>query len=56
VALVKSSDISTPCKQLCRVENNRCKGCGRSVDDIRMWSLYSEVKRRKIMRELKIFK
>jgi len=44
--------ISSPCKRECKIEEASCTGCGRSIDDIRMWLTYSEEKRKTIMREI----
>ena len=41
--------VSTPCIKLCRIEGEHCIGCARHIDEIRMWSTYSEEKRKEIM-------
>jgi len=46
--------ISTPCIRQCRlVEAKKCYGCGRTWEQIRDWSFYSEEERIKIMKDLK---
>lgn len=44
--------ISTPCRKLCRIEENVCTGCGRSLEQIKNWITYSEKERKEIMGEL----
>jgi len=44
----------TPCVQLCAVdkETSKCKGCGRTLDQIRNWSRYTDEQRMEVMKEL----
>ena len=44
----------TPCVQLCAVDKdtNKCKGCGRTLDEIRNWSRYSDDERMEVMKRL----
>ncbi len=44
----------SPCVQLCTVdkETKKCKGCGRTLDEIRNWSYYSEDERMEVMKKL----
>jgi predicted Fe-S protein YdhL (DUF1289 family) len=44
----------SPCVQLCTVdkETNKCKGCDRTLEQIRDWSRYSDEQRMDIMKEL----
>ena len=44
--------IKTPCRLVCRLEDNLCVGCGRSVDQIRNWSTYSDEQREQIISEI----
>ncbi len=34
---MKKSPIESPCISVCRMENEVCVGCGRTVDDITNW-------------------
>ncbi len=34
---MKPSPIESPCISVCRMENEVCVGCGRTVDDITNW-------------------
>lgn len=44
----------TPCVSLCVVdrETNKCKGCGRTLDEIRKWSTFSDEERMEVMKKL----
>lgn len=44
----------TPCVSLCVVdkETKKCKGCGRTLDEIRNWSRYSDEERMEVMKKL----
>ena len=44
----------TPCVQVCRidVESKVCRGCGRTIDEIREWMSYTEEERMAIMKRL----
>lgn len=44
----------TPCISVCKIdqETRTCQGCGRSLDEIRDWSKYSDQERLDIMRRL----
>lgn len=46
--------IQSPCKLICELdlEKGLCKGCGRSREEIAMWTRYSDVQRAFIMTEL----
>ena len=49
--------IKTPCKRICvLVDNKLCKGCGRTWEQIRDWSFYSDKQRDEIIEKLKNFK
>jgi len=47
--------IQSPCKLICEmdIEKSQCKGCGRTREEIAMWTRYSDAKRAFIMTELK---
>jgi predicted Fe-S protein YdhL (DUF1289 family) len=44
----------TPCVSLCQVdkETSKCKGCNRTLDQIRNWSSYTDEERMEVMKEL----
>lgn len=44
--------IETPCVSICRQENGRCIGCGRSMEEISNWYSYSDKERRTVMERL----
>jgi len=47
------NEVKSPCINICKLENNKCVGCGRSKHDITYWEEYSNEKRFQIMRQLK---
>jgi hypothetical protein len=45
--------VISPCVSVCRIDdNNMCEGCGRSLKEIREWSIYSDKRRSIIMKRL----
>ena len=49
-----AAKISTPCTRRCRLVGAiRCYGCGRTWQQIKNWSLYSEEERIEIIKNLK---
>lgn len=42
----------TPCVSICRIEDKKCIGCGRTVDQITNWTKYSHEERMHIMKGL----
>lgn len=55
MSLRETPTIESPCKLICEMdlESALCKGCGRTREEIAMWTRYSDVQRRFIMTELK---
>lgn len=45
-------NISSPCIKDCRVRDNACVGCGRTLEEIRDWSLMTEKEKLKVMERL----
>ena len=43
---------SSPCIKACKIHKDTCTGCKRNIDDIMNWSIYSEEKRKTIMKGL----
>ena len=54
MTLNMTPQIQSPCKLICELdlEKGLCKGCGRSREEIAMWTRYSDVQRAFIMTEL----
>jgi predicted Fe-S protein YdhL (DUF1289 family) len=48
----ESQKISTPCIRYCKLEDGFCEGCGRSWEQIRDWTSYSETTRLEVMKGL----
>jgi hypothetical protein len=44
--------ISTPCIRYCKLKDGFCEGCGRSWEQIRDWTSYSENTRLEVMKSL----
>ena len=45
--------MKTPCVKLCKVSDGKCLGCGRTLDEIRLWSRLTESERDTIIERLK---
>lgn len=54
MSLSLTPTIESPCKLICELDLDRglCKGCGRSREEIALWTRFSDVKRAYIMTEL----
>jgi predicted Fe-S protein YdhL (DUF1289 family) len=51
------NNMKTPCKRICvLVDYKMCEGCGRTWEELREWSFYSDKQREEIMERLKNFK
>ena len=51
------NNMKTPCKRICVVVDAKlCEGCGRTWEELREWSFYSDKHRDEIMERLKHFK
>ena len=47
------SEFSTPCIVVCQYDNEDiCRGCFRTLDEISNWALMTEEERKKIMKQL----
>jgi len=51
--LKKSQPIVSPCLNVCKIKNNLCVGCFRTLDEISSWSRLSNQKRHEIIETLK---
>ena len=47
--------IETPCEKICIVDqpSGLCRGCGRSLAEIELWTTYSDGERARIMDKLR---
>jgi predicted Fe-S protein YdhL (DUF1289 family) len=43
----------SPCKKICKLQDNFCIGCMRTLSEIKGWSSMDEEERAKIMKEIK---
>ena len=42
----------TPCINICQMVNNKCAGCGRTLEEIANWSSYTDQQRQDVMERL----
>lgn len=42
----------TPCVRKCKVDNGKCTGCSRTLDEIKEWKNMSDETRMKLMKEI----
>ena len=42
----------TPCINICRLEGDRCVGCGRTMQQIANWIYYTDEQRQQIVDEV----
>lgn len=45
--------IKSPCIKVCKISNDICIGCYRTIDEIVSWSLLTDEQREDIMESLK---
>jgi predicted Fe-S protein YdhL (DUF1289 family) len=48
----KSGLIKSPCINICSLKDELCIGCGRTVEQITLWSTYTNEQKRKVVEEL----
>jgi len=46
------SETDSPCIGVCRMESFVCVGCGRTLDEIRLWSRMSDEERAAVVARL----
>lgn len=42
----------SPCVRLCNISNGSCTGCGRTIDEIRNWTIMTSSERLDVMYRL----
>lgn len=47
---------ASPCIGICRLENDICVGCGRTKEEISLWSKFTANQKREINERLQILK
>jgi uncharacterized protein len=51
---MKKKRVISPCVSVCRIDaDNVCEDCGRTIKEIREWSIYSDKRKVNIMKRLK---
>ena len=43
--------MMTPCKNICKIRNDVCIGCNRTLDEIKNWSNFTDEQRNNIMKK-----
>lgn len=43
--------MTSPCIQVCKIENKRCIGCNRTLEQIAAWSTMTDQQRREAMND-----
>jgi len=44
--------METPCIRVCKLEDGKCIGCGRTQEQLRMWTTYTDQQRQQIMEDI----
>ena len=52
--MTRNAPIKSPCILVCALDlaSSHCKGCGRSREQIALWTRYSDAQREEIMQRL----
>lgn len=45
--------MTSPCIDICTILGGTCQGCGRTLEEIQRWALYTDEEREEIMRRLR---
>ena len=46
--------MKTPCVKICKLIDSVCIGCGRTQDQIRDWTIYTDKERSTIIKEIQL--
>lgn len=49
INLLSLNKETSPCVGMCKIENDICSGCLRTLDEISEWTLYDPAEKMKIM-------
>lgn len=44
--------MESPCVNICEIEDGKCAGCGRTLEEIANWTSYSEEERARILERI----
>ena len=50
------SQVASPCINICKLENNICQGCFRTLEKISHWTRYNDSEKRLVLELTKIRK
>jgi predicted Fe-S protein YdhL (DUF1289 family) len=45
--------MKSPCNKTCKIENNSCIGCGRTLNDIKIWASAATAEQQTIIKMAK---
>ena len=48
------SQVASPCVNICKLVNNICKGCSRTIEEISNWTRYSDSEKKLVLELIKI--
>lgn len=43
------NQIKSPCIKICKIQNKKCIGCNRTIEEITQWSYYTDEQRETII-------
>ena len=46
--------MKSPCVKICKLIDSVCIGCGRTQDQIREWTIYTDKQRDEIIKEIQL--
>jgi len=49
-------EYNSPCVSICKVENDICIGCGRTLKEIASWTSYTLDQRREVLERIELDK
>jgi predicted Fe-S protein YdhL (DUF1289 family) len=45
-------EYNSPCVSICKVEDNLCIGCGRTLDEIASWTTMTQAQRQEVLERI----
>ena len=45
-------EYNSPCVSICKVEDNLCIGCGRTLDEIASWTIMTQKQRQEVLERI----
>lgn len=50
---MESDEVKSPCVHICRMAGRFCFGCGRTIEEIRLWPKMSEGDKTAVIKRIK---